>query len=70
MKGYTLKIYSYLINILFFKRRYVWWPITANQKKIKIKKKKKNQNKKIEKMKKMLFRKKPHKIIMAYECQV
>ena len=35
-------------------------------KKIKIK----NENKKIEKMKTMLFRKNPHETIMAYECQI
>ena len=29
----------------------------------------KNENQKIEKMKK-IFRKKPHKIIMAHECQI
>ena len=35
-------------------------------KKIKIK----NENKKIEKMKTMLFRKNPHETIMAYKCQI
>ena len=39
----------------------VWWPIAANQKK----KKKKNENKKIEKMKKNIQKKNPHKIIMV-----
>ena len=48
MKGYTLKIYSYLIHILIFKRKYVWWPITANQKKNKKNKNAKNKKKKIE----------------------
>ena len=39
--------------------------------KIKIKNNKiKNENKKIETMKKLLLRKKPHKIIMAHECQI
>ena len=30
----------------------------------------KNENKKMKKMKKMFFRKKPYKIITAYECQI
>ena len=53
----------------------VLWPIAANKQKIKITKTKKskikNENKKIEKMKKVLFKKKQtHKIIMAYKCQI
>ena len=36
----------------------------------KIKKKIKNENKEIEQMKKILFRKKTHKIIMAYDCHI
>ena len=40
-------------------------PIKTNKNKSKKKK-----NKEIEKMKKILFRKKPHKIIMAHACQI
>ena len=46
----------------------------CQSKKIKISKIKKheikNENKKIEKIKKILFRKKPHQMIMTYECQI
>ena len=41
-------------------------PSLPIKKKIKIK----NEKKKIEKIKSTLFRKKPHKIIMAHECQI
>ena len=46
-------------------------PIKKNKnKKNKKNKSIKNENKEIEQMKKILFRKKTHKIIMAYDCHI
>ena len=57
---------SFFPHKIFHFFPYLWWLIAANQKKKNNNKNKKNENKRIEELKKILFRKKPHKITRLY----